>query len=115
MNEISIKSSVLNPEVWLDEYGDSLYRFALARINDSAIAEELVQDTFLAALKSVDNFKGQSSVKTWLIAILKHKIIDHFRKKKLEKASDDIDTFSDAIDQVFGSRGQRSVKPQMAD
>jgi len=101
----------LNPEAWVDEYGDSLYRFALARIKDSTIAEELVQDTFLSALKSVDRFKGQSSVKTWLVAILKHKIIDHFRKKKLERVSDDIDTFSDAVDQIFGKRGEWSVKP----
>jgi len=111
MKETSIESSLLNPEVWVDEYGDSLYRFALSRIKDTTIAEELVQETFLSALKSMDNFKGRSSVKTWLIAILKHKIIDHFRKKKLETTDDDMDAFSDSVDQLFGGRGQWSVKP----
>ena len=72
----------LDPETWVDKYGDYLYRFALSRVKDPVIAEELVQETFLAALRSLKNFQGRSSGRTWLIAILKHKIIDYFRKKK---------------------------------
>ncbi len=69
-----------DPVQWVDEYGDPLYRFAYYRVNNAALAEDLVQDTFLAALKSLDRFKGKASVKTWLTGILKNKIIDHYRK-----------------------------------
>lgn len=65
---------------WVNEYADSLYRFAAARISDTDAAKDLVQDTFLSAWKSRDNFKGGISEKNWLFTILKNKIIDHYRK-----------------------------------
>ena len=68
-----------DPESWVDLYGDLLYRFALSRIKDPAIAEDLVHETYLAALKSRANFQGRSTARTWLIAILKHKIVDHIQ------------------------------------
>lgn len=77
-----------NPDQWLDEYGDKLYRYALMRVRDAAIAEDLVQETFLAALKARSNFKQQSSEQTWLIGILKHKIIDYIRKDSRESLLD---------------------------
>ncbi|MBT6006887.1 MAG: sigma-70 family RNA polymerase sigma factor [Prolixibacteraceae bacterium] len=67
---------------WVEEYGDTLYRFALSRVYDEVLAEDLVQTTYLAAINGLKNFAGDSSPKTWLFGILKHKIIDHFRKKK---------------------------------
>ena len=69
-------------DLWVDDHSDVLYRFALVRVQNSTIAEDLVQDTFVAALKSIDSFRNQSSPKTWLIGILKHKIMDHFRSQK---------------------------------
>lgn len=72
--------SQLNAEKWVSDYGDMLYRFALPRVNDTEIAKDLVQDTFLAAWRNYENFKGEISEKNWLYAILKNKIIDHFRK-----------------------------------
>ena len=77
-------TEMTKPEGWLDEYGDDLYRYALMRVRDAAIAEDLVQETFLAALKARANFEQRSSQKTWLIGILKHKIIDYFRKDSRE-------------------------------
>ena len=85
-----------NPVSWVDQYGDFLYRFALARVKDPDVAEDLVQETFLAALKSRANFQGRSTAKTWLVAILKHKIVDHIRKRLRELASDKVEAFSDA-------------------
>ena len=55
----------LNPEAWVDRYGDALFHFALARVNRRETAEDLVQETFLAAVKAQEGFKGQSSEKTW--------------------------------------------------
>lgn len=70
-----------DPERWLEEHGDVLYRFALARVRDPALAEDLVQETFLAALKARERFAGESSERSWLVGILKHKVMDAFRKK----------------------------------
>jgi RNA polymerase sigma-70 factor (ECF subfamily) len=69
------------PEKWVELYSDYLYRYAYSRVNNSTTAEDLVQDTFLSALKAYDNFDGKSSERTWFISILKHKIIDFYRKK----------------------------------
>lgn len=69
----------INSDLWVDRYGDLLYRFALVRVKDPTAVEDLVQETFLAALRSAATFRGSSSEQTWLIGILKHKIIDHFR------------------------------------
>lgn len=75
-------SADADPESWLELYGDSLYRFALGQLRgDEALAEDLVQETFLSAMRALDRFEGRSAVQTWLTSILKNKIIDHFRKR----------------------------------
>jgi RNA polymerase sigma-70 factor (ECF subfamily) len=72
-----------NPELWIDLHGDFLYQYALTRLsNNSQIAEDLVQETFLSALKSSSKFKGKSSQRTWFVSILRNKIIDYYRKNK---------------------------------
>ncbi len=73
------------PEKWLELYGDMLYQYALPRVSDQLIAEDLVQETFLSGLKGLGNYKGEASEKNWLFTILKNKIIDHYRKKAKEK------------------------------
>jgi RNA polymerase sigma-70 factor (TIGR02943 family) len=75
---------------WVDEHGDALYRYALLRVKDPTVAEDLVQETFLSALKGIDGFKGGSSLRTWMVGILKHKIIDYFRKGKPEILASDL-------------------------
>jgi RNA polymerase sigma-70 factor (ECF subfamily) len=74
----------LDPARWVDEHGDALFRFAILRVRDENLAADLVQDTFLSALKAKDGFRGGSTLRTWLTGILKHKIIDHYRKHKIE-------------------------------
>jgi len=66
---------------WVELYADYLYTYAYTRINDEDLAKDLVQETFLAALEKVESFKGNSSERTWLTAILKNKVIDTYRKK----------------------------------
>lgn len=70
----------IQPEQWIERYSDYLYNYTIARVNDRVLAEDIVQDTFLAGLKSMSNFKGDASERTWLISILKRKIIDYYRK-----------------------------------
>jgi RNA polymerase sigma-70 factor (ECF subfamily) len=67
------------PDQWLAEYGDALYRYALDRLRQTHEAEEAVQETLLAALKARHQFRGQSHPRTWLTAILKRKILDRLR------------------------------------
>jgi len=81
MPDTKTQSEQVNPEEWVDEHGDLLYRYALSRVSDESAAEDLVQETFLSALKGVSNFQGNSSVETWLVSILRRKIIDYYRKK----------------------------------
>ena len=71
---------------WVKAHGDYLFNFALGQMRDMNIAEDLVQETFLAALKSQDNFSGRSAERTWLVGILRHKIYDHLRRACRERA-----------------------------
>ncbi len=83
-------TEISNPEDWVDQYGDALFRFALLRVQDTDVAADLVQETFLAGLQARDRFKGESTEKSWLVGILKHKIQDHYRAKSREILHDDI-------------------------
>ena len=100
-----------DPETWLDHHGNALYAYALMRVRDASIAEDLVQDTLLAAIKSVDRFKGESSERTWLIGILKHKVFDHLRRVGREKQLDEGMVPSEGEEaQHFDDRGQWRVE-----
>ncbi len=81
------KKQILEPQKWVERYGDYLYNYTIVRVNDQAKAEDLVQETFLAGLKGRDGFQGKSSERTWLISILKRKIIDTYRKQYTSKES----------------------------
>ena len=100
-----------DPETWVDQYGDYLYRFALSRLQESAAAEDLVQETFLAALHARKNFKGRSSVTTWLTGILKHKIIDYFRKENRNQPVEDVEPFITSLDDLFDEKGKWKIGP----
>ncbi|MBN8836951.1 MAG: sigma-70 family RNA polymerase sigma factor [Sphingobacteriia bacterium] len=68
-------------EIWVEEYAGILLSYTLARTENNATAEDLVQETFISAWKNRDEFKETASVKTWLFTICKNKIIDYYRKK----------------------------------
>jgi len=106
MSQIS-KSS---PDNWLTDYGDILYRFALVRVRSEVVAEDLVQETLLAGWVAYAKFSGQSTVRTWLIGILKHKIIDYFRKYKREVSSlNDEEMAEDVLAYQFDQQGNWQV------
>ncbi|MDA8361645.1 MAG: sigma-70 family RNA polymerase sigma factor [Gammaproteobacteria bacterium] len=83
---------VCEPEKWLDRHGDELYRHAYFRIRDATAAEDLVQETLLAAWRARAGFRGASQERTWLYGILEHKIQDHNRRKARTPILIDIDT-----------------------
>lgn len=84
-----------DPERWVDEHGDYLFKYALSRLRDPLRAEDLVQETFLAALKGGRSFQGRSTERSWLAGILKHKICDHYRKASRETSFTDLEFYAD--------------------
>ncbi|EMI22724.1 RNA polymerase sigma-24 related protein [Rhodopirellula maiorica SM1] len=96
--------SAINPAVWVDDYGDNLYRFALSRLRDAEAAEEVVQQTFLAGLEHIKQYSGQGSEQGWLLGILKRKIIDFIRvRNRTNQFSDE--EVGDPLDRMFDSKG----------
>ncbi|MBR8537332.1 sigma-70 family RNA polymerase sigma factor [Carboxylicivirga sediminis] len=73
----------INADNWVEDHGDYLYNYALVRVSRPEVAEDLVQETFLAGIRSLASFEHKSSVQTWLVAILKRKIIDYYRKRSV--------------------------------
>jgi len=71
---------------WVDDHADHVFNYVAARVNDTETAKDLVQDTFLAALKSKDKLREQSSIRTWLFAITRNKLIDHYRRQTTSAA-----------------------------
>ena len=84
-NTAKISPNAVDPDLWFEAYRHSLFKYAISRLRDADLAEEKIQETFLAALQSRKRFRGLSSEKTWLISILKRKIYDHFRRKSRER------------------------------
>ncbi|MFV0249156.1 MAG: sigma-70 family RNA polymerase sigma factor [Tenacibaculum sp.] len=86
----SEESTGLYPEKWVDRYADYLFNYTVVRVNSEALAKDLVQETFFAGLKSAKNFEGKSTERTWLVSILKRKIIDYYRKINSKKGQAEI-------------------------
>lgn len=66
-------------ENWVNQFSDELFSWALYKTSSKETAEDLVQETFLAAFHKLDTFQGKSQPKTWLFSILNNKVIDYYR------------------------------------
>lgn len=98
----------------LEKHRPQLVKFAMLQLRDASSAEDVVQETLLAALQSGAGFAGQSSVRTWLVGILKHKIIDLIRKRSREQpldSADDETDIEDFQDAVYAEDGHFREKP----
>ena len=104
----------LNPQVWLEEHGDVLFRYALARVRNRHVAEDLVQETFVGALRARESYGGRASERTWLVAILRHKIMDHLRKQGREQPLplDDGEGGEGFLDRMFDTFGHWRQGPK---
>ncbi|TQD34370.1 sigma-70 family RNA polymerase sigma factor [Haloflavibacter putidus] len=87
---MSSKAYKINPNKWVDKYSDYLFNYAIGRVNNRDIAKDLISETFLAGLKAKRNFKGNATERTWLVAILKRKIIDYYRKINSKKGKAEV-------------------------
>ncbi len=82
---------------WVELYSDELYTWAFYKTSNRETSEDLVQETFLAAVHSFQMFEGKSEPKTWLLSILKNKIADHYRIAYRNNANDTV-SFSEIFD-----------------
>jgi RNA polymerase sigma-70 factor (ECF subfamily) len=99
----------------LNEHRPYLLKFAMLQVRDTHLAEELVQDAFLAALTAAERFAGGSSVRTWLTSILLHKIADHRRKagREISIEAHQGENGSDGIEALFQENGRYVEMPEL--
>jgi len=103
---------LIDSDQWVDRYGDAMFRYTLLRVNDEDYAEEIIQNTFLAAFQSKESFVGLSSEKTWLFGILKNKTFDHFREIKKNRTYDlSVDDDRDPCESDFDGKGHWQALP----
>ena len=103
--------AVTDPEEWVDRHGDGLYRYALVRLRSPELAADVVQETFLEALRARRTFAGRSSERTWLVGILRHKIGDQLRRARRERAAEDGESAASRVESPFDGRGHWRVGP----
>jgi RNA polymerase sigma-70 factor (TIGR02943 family) len=104
------------PENWVNLHGNYLMRFAFLRVNSREIAEDLVQEALLAGVKAFENFEGRSQVRTWLIGILKNKIIDHMRRHARKEGNEIMEEDTETLDRHFNRFGiWNRILPNWAD
>jgi RNA polymerase sigma-70 factor (ECF subfamily) len=104
---MATQSTAPFPVADLETHRRALLKFALLQLRNETHAEDCVQEALAAAIQSADRFAGGSSVRTWLIGILKHKILDHFRKASREQTLSAVDeeTSIDDFDALFSDDG----------
>ncbi len=89
----------------VEKEADYLYRYAKRHFPSEDVAEDLVQEVFLAALQSADRFKGESTLRTWLVSILRHKIIDRIRRNSREILPYESEEAEKYLDTYFTKKG----------
>ncbi len=110
-----LQGQALDPSQWVDAYGDYLFRFAMSRLHDPSSAEEVVQETFLAGIRSQEQFAGAGTQRAWLMGILKRKIVDVLRARSRTKQVANDDGF-DPTALLFDVNGRwkAGVLPELA-
>jgi Sigma-70 region 2 len=92
--------SSVNPDSWVDQHGDCLYRYALIRVRHPEVAKDLVQETRFTVARKYANFRRISSERSWLYGILKNKIFDYFRKLAQEVSFTDLEFLGRDVSQI---------------
>lgn len=112
MNQVTKKSNQIDPKNWVNQHANDLYRFAMLRLHNPELAEELVQETFAAGIQAIDQYSGSGEPGAWLLGILRRKIIDHYRRKA-RRATYSIDDDDRIANQVFDSKGKWQSFPKI--
>ena len=106
-------TTTIDPSRWVDDYGDYLFRYAQSRLRDREAAEEVVQETFVAGLRNVRQYRGTGSERGWLLAILKRKIVDVYRKRRREAAVGGGEDEDDWCESLFDEKGSWRNDPRI--
>ncbi|HUT93916.1 MAG TPA: sigma-70 family RNA polymerase sigma factor [Thermoguttaceae bacterium] len=104
----------VDPATWVDRHGDTLYRYALSRLRDPDAAEEVVQETFVAALHSLDQYSGRGAEGAWLLGILKRKVVDCVRRRNRPGSATGAEMGADPSEAFFDGRGNWRFDPRIA-
>lgn len=102
-----------HPEEWVDRHGDTLYRFALTRLRDAEAAEEVVQETFVAALGARNQYAGKGSEGAWLLGICKRKVVDLVRRRNRPDTGAGGDLGPDPSEAMFDPKGNWRLDPRI--
>lgn len=103
----------LDPQAWLERHGSYLYRYAMSVLRNEQLAEDAVQECLLAALQARAGFSGQSSERTWLTGILKHKLVDIVRRDSRETSTEGLGESEDPygeFDACFDATGHWAAR-----
>lgn len=98
-------SQAVDPEKWVDAYGDSLFRYANSRLRNVNEAEEVVQETFLAGVRYAEQFSGSGTEHAWLTGIMKRKIVDLIRRRMKDNQASSYEDEHDPSAQLFDAMG----------
>ncbi|MDA1274553.1 MAG: sigma-70 family RNA polymerase sigma factor [Verrucomicrobia bacterium] len=104
----------LNPSEWVDAHSNYLFRYALIRVRDEGVAEDMVQEALLAAFKARDHYTEGASERGWLTGILRHKILDHFRQVGRDRAIFHEQSLPPELDERFDDLGQWKTEPPLS-
>ncbi len=107
-SESTLQTQDVGPDdaqAWVAAHGTYLFRYALGRVGNRELAEELVQESFVAAWTKRASFQGKSGQRAWLTGILRHKLIDHFRRRARERPVDDLELEDPVVSGQFTKRG----------
>ena len=94
---IPCSAATLDPYSWVENHAEYLFNYAVGQLRDASAAQDLVQETFLAAWRGLDRFAGKSTERTWLTGILRHKMID-FRRQSSRKQTVPLTTGGERVD-----------------
>ncbi len=112
-NQSSRTGNIMDPAMWVDRHGDILFRYALSRLRDPDSAEEVVQESFVAALGAVEQYSGTGTEGAWLLGILKRKIIDYVRRCNRPDSGVGVVADEDPIESCFDAKGNWRFDPRL--
>lgn len=112
-HQSSQPENTIDPAAWVDEHGDTLFRYALSRLRDPDAAEEVVQETFVAGLRAREQYSGSGSEGAWLLGILKRKVIDFVRRRNRPDAGRGTEPGEDPADTLFDQKGNWRFDPRI--
>ena len=101
-NEISEVIELIDND-FLAKVRRDMLKFASLQLRDETLAEDVVQEALIAALANAKEFAGRAALKTWVFAILRHKIVDHFRRQSRTTNISSLSPEEESLDQAFES------------